>query len=618
MQLWLIPLLPFAGFVINGLFGRRFSKGLVNVFGIGSVVLSFAWVLKTIFGLGDLNTPYVEHDFTWIQSGAFLVNCDLAVDRLTAVMLLVVTGIGSLIHIYSIGYMAHEHGPHDGGYYRFFAYLNLFMFFMLVLVLGANFLVLFVGWEGVGLCSYLLIGFYFDKKFATDAGNKAFIVNRIGDFGFSLAMFYIVKTFGSLDFSTVFSKAAGTPEGVLTLIGLLLMVGAAGKSAQIPLYVWLPDAMAGPTPVSALIHAATMVTAGVYMTARSFPIYAHAPIAREVIAVIGIATAFFAATIGIAQTDIKKVFAYSTVSQLGYMFVGVGVGAYSAGIYHLVTHAFFKALLFLGSGSVIHALSGEQDLRQMGGLRSKIPWTFWTMMCAGVAIAGIPPFSGFYSKDEILLAAYNHAPWMYWLGTVTAGITAFYVFRAMFLAFFGDYRGHEHHPHESPPVMMIPLTILALLSLGGGYFFKVPQFLASFFPALEPGENTTLMAISVAAGLIGILVAYVMYVAQPGMADSLAGGLKGIYTLVYNKYFVDELYDAAVVKPVVGGSRVLLWKGVDVGVIDGIANGIASRARDIGGVLRLLQSGNIRSYAAWVLFGSVLLIVALGMAGGVR
>jgi NADH-quinone oxidoreductase subunit L len=618
MQLWLIPLLPFAGFMINGLFGRRFSKGLVNVFGIGSVALAFAWVLKTIFGLGDLNTPYVEHYFTWIQSGAFIVNCDFAVDRLTVVMLLVVTGIGSLIHIYSIGYMAHEHGPHDGGYYRFFAYLKLFMFFMLVLVLGANFLVLFVGWEGVGLCSYLLIGFYFDKKFATDAGNKAFIVNRIGDFGFSLAMFYIVKTFGSLDFSTVFSKAAATPEGVLTLIGLLLMVGAAGKSAQIPLYVWLPDAMAGPTPVSALIHAATMVTAGVYMTARSWPIYTHAPAAMEVIAVIGIATAFFAATIGITQNDIKKVFAYSTVSQLGYMFVGVGVGAFSAGIYHLVTHAFFKALLFLGSGSVIHALSGEQDLRNMGGLRTKIPWTFWTMMCAGVAIAGIPPFSGFYSKDEILLAAYHHAPWMYWLGTVTAGITAFYVFRAMFLAFFGDYRGHEHHPHESPPVMMIPLTILALLSLGGGYFFKVPQYLATFFPALEPGENTTLMAISVAAGLVGILIAYVMYVAQPGMADSLAGSFRGLYTLVYNKYFVDELYDAAVVKPVVGGSRVLLWKGVDVGVIDGIANGIASRARDVGGVLRLLQSGNIRSYAAWVLFGSVLVIVALGMAGGLR
>jgi NADH-quinone oxidoreductase subunit L len=616
MQLWLIPILPFAGFVINGLFGKRFSKGVVNVFGVGSVVLAFAWVLKTIAGLGDLNSPYTEHYFTWIQSGAFTVNCDFAVDRLTEVMLLVVTGIGSLIHIYSIGYMAHEHGPHYGGYYRFFAYLNLFMFFMLVLVLAANFLVLFVGWEGVGLCSYLLIGFYFTKKFATDAGNKAFIVNRIGDFGFSLAMFYIVKTFATLDFSQVFSRAAGIPEGTLTLIGLLLMVGAAGKSAQIPLYVWLPDAMAGPTPVSALIHAATMVTAGVYMTARSWPIYTHAPVAMEVIAVIGIATAFFAATIGLAQNDIKKVFAYSTVSQLGYMFVGVGVGAFSTGIYHLVEHAFFKALLFLGSGAVIHALSGEQDLRNMGGLRSKIPWTFWTMVCAWVAISGVPFTSGFYSKDAILLAAYRHAPWIYWLGTLTAGITAFYVSRAMFLTFFGKYRGHEHHIHESPPVMMVPLTLLALLSLGGGYLFDVPKFLGSVFPPLEEIEDFIHMAGSAAFGLVGIALAYLMYVAKPAMAESFAASIKGLYTLVYNKYFVDEVYDATVVKPMVGGSRAVLWRGIDVGVIDRLANGIGYGARDIGGVLRLFQSGNIRSYAAWVVFGSVLLIVALGIAAG--
>jgi NADH-quinone oxidoreductase subunit L len=615
MQLWLIPILPFAGFVINGLFGRRFSKGVVNLFAIGSVVLSFAWVLKTVLALGELNTPYVEHYFTWIQSGAFSIHCDFAIDRLTEVMLFVVTGIGSLIHIYSIGYMAHEHGPNHGGYYRFFAYMNLFMFFMLVLVIAANYLVLFVGWEGVGLCSYLLIGFYFTKKFATDAGNKAFIVNRIGDFGFALAMFYIVKTFGTLDFGAVFSRAPGVSEGVLTLIGLLLLVGAAGKSAQIPLYVWLPDAMAGPTPVSALIHAATMVTAGVYMTARSWVIYTHAPAAMETIAVIGIATAFFAATIGVLQNDIKKVFAYSTVSQLGYMFVGVGVGAFSAGIYHLVTHAFFKALLFLGSGSVIHALSGEQDLRNMGGLRKKIPWTFWTMVCAWLAISGIPPFSGFFSKDAILLAAYQHEPWIYWLGTVTAGITAFYVSRAMFLAFFGEYRGHEH-PHESPAVMVVPLAILALLSVVGGMLFKIPAFLGNLFPAVEEAENTTLMGISVAAGFLGILMAYLMYVARPAMADSLAASMKGLYALVYNKYFVDEAYEATVVKPVVVGSRVLLWKGMDVGVIDGIANGIASRSRDIGGVLRLLQSGNIRSYAAWVLAGSIFLMVAMGMAAG--
>jgi NADH-quinone oxidoreductase subunit L len=612
MQLWLIPVLPLAGFLINGLFGRRFSKGTVNAVAIGSVALSFAWVLKTIFALGSLASPYSEHYFTWIRSGILNIGCDFAVDRLTIVMLLVVTGVGAVIHIYSIGYMAHE-----GGYYRFFAFLNLFMFFMLVLVLASNYLVMFVGLEGVGLCSYLLIGFYFDKKFATDAGNKAFIVNRIGDFGFSLAMFYMVKNFGSLDFATVFQQAPGAPEATLTIIGLLLMLGACGKSAQLPLYVWLPDAMAGPTPVSALIHAATMVTAGVYMTARSWAIYTHAPAAMNAIAIIGVVTAFFAATIGLAQNDIKKVFAYSTVSQLGYMFLGVGCGAFSAGIYHLVTHAFFKALLFLGAGSVIHALSGEQDLRHMGGLRKKIPWTYLTMLCAAVAIAGVPPFSGFFSKDAILVAAHQHAPWMYWLGTLTAGMTAFYVFRAIFLAFFGEYRG-DKHAHESPPVMLIPLAILALLSLAGGFLFKVPQFLAPLFPTLEAPEDPALVAISVAAGLMGIALAWMMYVARPGMADSFAASMKGLYTLVYNKYFVDEIYAAAVVNPVVDGSREVLWKDVDVKLIDGAANGVGARARNLGSLLRLMQSGNIRSYATWVLFGSVVLILAMGIVGGLR
>jgi NADH-quinone oxidoreductase subunit L len=612
MQLWLIPILPLAGFLINGLFGRRFSKGVVNAIAVGSVLFSFAWVLKTLAGLGGLHTAYSEHYYTWIQSGALNVACDMSVDRLTAVMLLVVTGVGLLIHIYSIGYMAHE-----GGYYRFFSYMNLFMFFMLVLVLAANYLLLFVGWEGVGLCSYLLIGFYFDKKFATDAGNKAFIVNRIGDFGFALALFYMFKHFGSLDFSTVFRQAPGAPEAVLTTIGLLLMLGACGKSAQIPLYIWLPDAMAGPTPVSALIHAATMVTAGVYMTARSWAIYTHAPAAMEVIAIIGVATAFFAATIGLAQNDIKKVFAYSTVSQLGYMFVGVGVGAFSAGIYHLMTHAFFKALLFLGSGSVIHALSGEQDMRNMGGLRTKVKWTYLTMMCAALAISGFPFLSGFYSKDAILIAAYQRAPWIYWVGTVTAGLTAFYVFRAMFMTFFGEYRGHEH-PHESPPVMTIPLAILAVLSVIGGFLFKVPDFLSGVFPAGEAPENTSLMVVSVAFGLAGIALAWLMYMARPAMADSFVQSVKGLYTLVYNKYFVDEIYGAAVVKPVVNGSRTVLWKGMDAGLIDGIVNGVGGAARGVGGVLRLMQSGNIRSYATWVLFGSVVLIVTLGIAGGLR
>ena len=612
MQLWLIPVLPLAGFLLNGILGRRLSKTVINTIAIGSVLLSFAWVLKTLAGLGDLNTAHTEQYFTWIQSGSLNIGFDFTVDRLTAVMLLVVTGIGSLIHIYSIGYMAHE-----GGYYRFFAYMNLFMFFMLTLVLAANYLVMFVGWEGVGLCSYLLIGFYFDKKFATDAGNKAFIVNRNGDFGFSLAMFLIVVNFGSLDFGTVFTSVAGKSEATLTAIAFLLLVGACGKSAQIPLYVWLPDAMAGPTPVSALIHAAPMVTAGVYMVARSAAIYTHAPAAMEAVAIVGLATAFFAATIGLAQNDIKKVFAYSTVSQLGYMFLGAGVGAFSAGIYHLVTHAFFKALLFLGAGSVIHALGGEQDVRNMGGLRKKIPWTFWTMMCASVAIAGVPPFAGFYSKDAILAAADNHAHWMYWVGVITAGMTAFYVFRAMFLAFFGNYRG-KAHPHESPLVMIAPLAVLAALSLGGGYFFKVPEFLAPLFPPVEESHDIGPVVVSVAFGLAGIALAWLFYVAKPGLPDQVIATFSGLYKLIYNKYFVDEIYAAVVVNPVVSGSREVLWKGVDVAVIDGAVNGVGTQARGIGGVLKRLQSGNIRSYAAWVLLGSVVLLFVMGVMGGLR
>lgn len=615
LHLWLIPALPLAGFLVNGLFGRRMSKALINAVAIGSVLLSFLWVIRTLSALGSMETAYVERYFSWISSGALNVGFDLAVDRLTAVMLLVVTGVGLIIHIYSIGYMAHE-----GGYYRFFAYLNLFMFFMLVLVMAANFLLMFVGWEGVGLCSYLLIGFYFLRKSASDAGKKAFIVNRIGDFGFSLAIFLIFIQFGSLDYGTVFPAAATMSVepgvGILTVIGLLLMVGAIGKSAQIPLFVWLPDAMEGPTPVSALIHAATMVTAGVYMVARSAAIYTHAPLALDVVALVGLATAFFSATIGLAQTDIKKVFAYSTISQLGYMFLGLGAGAFSAGIFHLVTHAFFKALLFLGAGSVIHALSGEQDLRNMGGLRKYTPVTFWTILCAAAAIAGVPPFSGFHSKDAILLAAHHYAPWMYWMGVFTAGLTAFYVFRAVFLAFFGTYRGHEH-PHESPAVITVPLAALALLSLGGGYF-NVPRFLEPLFPLAAEEHDFTLVAISVAAGLAGIGIAWLFYVARPGLADSVAGGFGRLYEWVYHKYYVDEAYNAAIVRPVVDGSTRVLWRGIDVGLIDGAVNGIGSWARGIGGVARLFQSGNIRSYAAWVVAGAVIVLIAFVFGGGVR
>jgi NADH-quinone oxidoreductase subunit L len=633
MQLWLIPILPLAGFVLNGALGRRLSKSAVNAIAVGSVLLSFLWVLKTLSGLGvfgggnPLETPYMEHYYTWIQSGLLNISIDFAVDRLTTVMLLVVTGVGFLIHVYAVGYMAHE-----GGYYRFFTYMNLFMFFMLVLVLGANFLLLFVGWEGVGLCSYLLIGFYFHEKFATDAGNKAFIVNRIGDFGFSLAVFLIAKQFGSLDFATVFGQVKDLPveatAGVITAISLLLLLGATGKSAQIPLHVWLPDAMAGPTPVSALIHAATMVTAGVYMIARASQIFLHSAFALDIVALVGLTTAFFAATIGLAQNDIKKVFAYSTVSQLGYMFLGLGTGAFSAGIFHLMTHAFFKALLFLGAGSVIHALSGEQDLRKMGGLRKYTPITFWTLMCAGVAIAGVPPFSGYHSKDAILSAAYQHAPWMYWVGVFTAGMTAFYVFRALFLCFFGEYRGqhaahgHEEHghgqPHESPPVMWIPLVILAVLSLVGGYI-NVPRWLEPMFKPVEeaPGTEWTVY-VSVAAGLIGIALAYLFYVVAPALPESIARTFSGPYRWVYNKYFVDEFYDSTVVNPVVDGSRTLLWRIVDARVIDGAVNGIGQDARGIGGFLRRAQSGSIRSYAAWVVLGSILVIALIGLMGGAR
>ncbi len=612
-QLWLIPLFPLLGFLLNGLLGRRLSKAAINAVAVGAVLASFLWTLKVLGALWPLEAPHLERYFTWIQADQVRIGYDLALDRLSAVMLLVVTGVGLLIHIYSVGYMAQE-----GGYYRFFAYLNLFMFFMLTLVLAANFLLLFVGWEGVGLCSYLLIGFWFLKASASNAANKAFIVNRVGDFGFSLAIYLIFANFGTLDFARVFPAVSRQPVesgwGTLTAIGLLLLVGATGKSAQIPLYVWLPDAMEGPTPVSALIHAATMVTAGVYMVARCSAIYLHAPAALEAVAIIGLLTAFFAATIGITQFDIKKVFAYSTISQLGYMFLGAGVGAFGAAIFHLWTHAFFKALLFLGAGSVIHAL-GEQDLRRMGGLRGKTPLTFWTLLCAALSISGVPFTAGFFSKDEILLAAHHHAPWMYWLGTLTAAMTAFYVFRAIFLAFFGEPRGWRH-AHESPPVMTLPLAALAALSLAGGYF-DVPGFLAPLFPAAAGHHQAGLAAVAAGAGLAGIALAWLFYVARPGLAERTAARLGALYRLVYNKYFVDELYEAALLRPVVEGSRRLLWHKVDVGLIDGAVNGVGARACGVGGVLRLIQSGNIRSYAAWVLLGSLVALLA-ALAGGSR
>jgi NADH-quinone oxidoreductase subunit L len=480
-HLWLIPTIPLVGAALNGLFGRRFGKPLINAIAVGSVFLSFLWVLKVLFGIGIFGSghegaehgAYIERYFTWIQSGTLNIGFDLAVDRLTAVMLLVVTGVGTLIHIYATGYMSHE-----GGYYRFFAYLNLFMFFMLILVLAANYLVLFVGWEGVGLCSYLLIGFYFLEKTASTAGNKAFIVNRIGDFGYSLGMFLIFITFGSLDFDKVLPAAKAMPHeagaGVLTAICLLLFVGATGKSAQIPLYIWLPDAMAGPTPVSALIHAATMVTAGVYMVCRSAELFVHSDIAMNVVAIIGLLTALMAATIGLVQNDIKKVYAYSTVSQLGFMFLACGVGAFSVGIFHVVTHAFFKALLFLGAGSVIHALSGEQDLQHMGGLRKQPPGR--SRPCS-VLLWRSPVsrhFSGWASKDAIQVAAHHRHPILFWVGVLTAGMTAFYVFRSIFLAFFGKVPRSPSR-YESPWVMPGPI------GSPGGPFTR--RWLPSRFPS---------------------------------------------------------------------------------------------------------------------------------------
>ena len=624
-HLWIIPLLPLLGSAINGLLGWKWPKNLVNWVALGSTGLSFLCALEAVREFFQSGQKLFRKEFfDWIVAGSFRAGFDLQFDQLTVVMVLVVTGVGFLIHIYSTGYMAHE-----GGYYRFFSYLNLFMFFMLTLVLAANYALLFVGWEGVGLCSYLLIGFWFLKKSATDAGKKAMIVNRIGDFGFMLGMFLLFRAFGSLDFQTVFAKASTwQPEamgqlGTITIACLLLFVGATGKSAQIPLYVWLPDAMEGPTPVSALIHAATMVTAGVYVVARSHVLFLHAPTAMYVVAIIGCATAFFAATIGLVQSDIKKVLAYSTVSQLGYMFLGCGVGAFSAGIFHLMTHAFFKALLFLSAGSVIHAMGGEQDMWNMGGLASKIKVTFWCMLFGTIAIAGFFPFAAFFSKDAILFAAFNSengGKALYAIGLLAAVLTSFYMFRLIWLTFFTQRRYDEHHVHvhESPLNMTSPLMILAFLSLTGGWL-ALPALLGGkdYFsefmaPALGSGEvagienahslELTLSGVAMVAAIVGLVVAWRMYA-----KDVKRGKSEGLHKILYNKYYVDELYHALVVGPLVWLSQNVLWKVVDVGVIDGAVNGVASGATAVGDTVRHTQSGNTRSYAVWVLVGAVVL-----------
>ncbi len=634
LLLLLIP--PLAGAALNGILGRRLPQAAVSLIGCGTAALSMIAALAAAWKFTQLPpdaAPYAHHYFTWIHSGTFTADFALYYDRLTLVMTCTVTVTAFLIHLYSRGYMEHE-----GGYYRFFSHLNLFLFMMLLLVTAGNYALMFVGWEGVGLCSYLLISFYFTRQSAADAGKKAFITTRIGDVGFTLAVALLFWTFRSIDFSTVLPQiaalGAGEQRTVLTAIGLLFFLGAAGKSAQIPLYVWLPDAMEGPTPVSALIHAATMVTAGVYLVARSNAIFSHAPAALSTVGAIGCITAFFAATIALCQNDLKRILAYSTISQLGYMFAACGAGVFAAGIFHLMTHAAFKALLFLGAGSVMHALSGELDIRKMGGLRHRIKITYGTFLIATLSICGVPGFAGFFSKDEILAAEYEGAlgrSWLFVLGSVTAGLTAFYMFRALLMTFHGQPRMDpevERHIHESSSKMTGPLIVLAILSIVAGWvswpkplggaeafdrylepvFGQSEELLRAAAPATPAHALTggALMLISLGAAGLGILLALWFYLWSPELPERLARNFKSAYTLLVNKYYVDELYGALIVRPIRLCSEGLLWRGIDAGAIDGVlVNGTAEATAEVGGILRRIQSGNLRSYAAWVLLGAV-------------
>ncbi len=635
--IYLTILLPLAGFLINGIFGKKIkNEKLIGIIGSGAVGLSFVVVLLAF--IETLGLPVSERSntvelFTWLNVAGLNIQFGYLVDQLSLVMALVVTGVGFLIHVYSIGYM---HG--DEGFWRFFAYLNLFIFAMMNLILGDNFLVLFLGWEGVGLCSYLLIGFWYDRDFekgtVPQASKKAFIVNRIGDFGFLLGMFLIFFTFDSLNFGEVFAMAQHTsiPESTYFFIGLFLFIGATGKSAQIPLFVWLPDAMAGPTPVSALIHAATMVTAGVYMVARSAIFFVSAPTLLTIVAVVGLLTAFFAATVGLVQNDIKKVLAYSTVSQLGYMFLALGVGAFSAGIFHLMTHAFFKALLFLGAGSIIHGMHEEQDIRHYGGLKKHMPKTYITFIIAAFAISGFPGLSGFFSKDEILWYSFANGNIFFWIiGAVTAMMTAFYMFRLVSLTFFGKERfGSNVHPHESPSVMTLPLMVLAFLSVVGG-FVGVPEIFSgehgNFFhhwlqPVFAAAEkrlelhaahhsHTTelvLMAASVVMALAAIYFAVKVYTKKLKFAEKVKNSVKGVYTLLLNKYYVDEVYDATVVNPIVSVSRKVLWNIADVKIIDGIVNGAAKLVNVFSENLKKIQTGVAQFYALFMVTGIAIIL----------
>jgi NADH-quinone oxidoreductase subunit L len=679
----LIPLLPVLGFVVNAFIGRRLSRAVSGGVACAVMLASFAVSLAAVWSMLQQpgETRAIEQVlYTWIQSGDFVIPLAFRVDPLASVMILVITGIGSLIHIYSTAYM-HEERPSE--YARYFSYLNLFAAFMLVLVLGTTFPVMFVGWEGVGLCSYLLIGFWYDKKSANDAGKKAFVVNRIGDFAFILGMLLLWTAFGTLNFQQLAGQIAPLPPeagfGVISIAALLLFIGATGKSAQIPLYVWLPDAMEGPTPVSALIHAATMVTAGVYMIGRNAVLFTHAPDTLLIVAIIGACTALMAGTIGLVQNDIKRVLAYSTVSQLGYMFLAMGMGAYAAGIFHLYTHAFFKALLFLGSGAVIHALAGEQDIRHMGGLKKGLPITYWTFLIGAIAIAGIPPLAGFFSKDEILFRTFAAGHWILWtIGIITSLLTATYMFRLVFLTFHGERRhapaqagaahpeeeepaahaapghggGHGSHLHDAPPAMAAALIVLAVGSVVAG-FVGIPAGLGgnnAIEHYLEPsftvhgitgpaasdsaeavmaqaaaghGEGTaaaehaggdhlalerTLMLVSVVIAITGVGLAWYFFLRRPRAAERAAENAGPLHRLLLNKYYVDEIYDAAIVRPIHRLSERVLWKGIDVGVIDGAVNGAGEIVSGSSSVLRRLQTGSVRAYAVSLFLGVVVVL----------
>jgi len=645
LHLWLIPILPFAGFLVNGLLGRRLPKALVSAVALGFPLASLIVVARAasiFFSVTPQPVPWLINYGSWISAGPLHLDFSLYLDQLSLLMLGIITGVGFLIHVYSVGYMAHE-----DGYWRFFSYLNLFLFSMTTLVLAENYILMFVGWEGVGLASYLLIGFYYEKKSAADAGKKAFVANRVGDVGFLLGMFLLLSQFKSLSFYEIGSNLGANPAlqgGILTAIALCLVVGACGKSAQIPLYVWLPDAMEGPTPVSALIHAATMVTAGVYMISRTHFIFDRSPLALSVVAIIGAVTALFAATIALVQTDIKRVLAYSTISQLGYMFLGCGVAAYSAAVFHLMTHAFFKALLFLAAGSVIHGMGGEQDMRKMGGLRKKLPITFLTMTVGVFAIAGIPPLAGFFSKDAILYEAFQQGSLgkvVYVIGLVTALLTSFYMFRLWYLTFLGENRAENveehgaavhahsgtklvleaeqhHEPHESPWSMLGPLVILAILAFGGGWIgierfgaYLAPVVGPVTDPALQSGGKSLdyiLSGVAVAVALLGLLIAHVFYFRKNDRAAKLAAALSGPYDLLVHKYWIDELYQNVIVTPITLASRYILgWVGEGV-IIRGSTWLLGGVATLFGELFRRWQSGNLRSYSAWLAAGAVALL----------